>query len=108
MRPFRVSLTRSTIDDLVASVMIVLSRNRLVGRRRKPIGSAIIVISLIANCMGLSWGDTNATPAPTSEPGSKQVLVIYSDERLLPANVIVDDAIRRTFAADTTNRIEFY
>ena len=33
---------------------------------------------------------------------------IYSDERLLPANVIVDEAIRGTFAAETTARIEFH
>jgi PAS domain S-box-containing protein len=38
----------------------------------------------------------------------RRVLVIYSDERLLPANVIVDEAIRATFAADTNNQIEFH
>jgi hypothetical protein len=38
----------------------------------------------------------------------RRVLVLYSDERLLPANVIVDKAIQETFAADTKNRIEFY
>jgi PAS domain S-box-containing protein len=38
----------------------------------------------------------------------RRVLVIYSDERLLPANVIVDEAIRGTFAAETTVRIEFH
>ena len=108
MRPFRVSLNRSTIDDLAASVMIVLSRNRHVVRRRKLVGSAVIVISLIANCVGLSCSYANAAAAAISEPGSKQVLVIYSDERLLPANVIVDDAIRKTFATDPTNRISFY
>ena len=38
----------------------------------------------------------------------RRVLVIYSDERLLPANIIVDEAIRGTFAAETTARIEFH
>jgi PAS domain S-box-containing protein len=38
----------------------------------------------------------------------RRVLVVYSDERLLPANVIVDEAIRGTFAAETTARIEFH
>lgn len=38
----------------------------------------------------------------------RRVLVLYSDERLLPANVIVDKAIQETFATDTKNRIEFY
>src|SRR6478609_4758990 len=38
----------------------------------------------------------------------RRVLVLYSDERLLPANVIADEAIRATFAGDAGNRIEFY
>ncbi len=45
------------------------------------------------------------TPAPMP---SHRVLVLYSDERLLPANVIVDEAIHATFTADTANRIELY
>ncbi len=36
------------------------------------------------------------------------MLVLYSDERLLPANLIVDEAIHATFTADTTNRIELH
>jgi signal transduction histidine kinase len=36
------------------------------------------------------------------------VLVLYSDERLLPANMIVDEAIRATFVVGTSNRLEFY
>ena len=49
---------------------------------------------------------TNAAgqaPAP-----SQRVLVLYSDERLLPANIIMDEAIRATFAAGTKKRVEFY
>jgi signal transduction histidine kinase len=42
-------------------------------------------------------------PAPV-----RRVLVLYSDERLLPANIIVDEAIRATFAVGTNDRIEFY
>ena len=38
----------------------------------------------------------------------RRVLVIYSDERLLPANVIADEAIRATFAAESSNPIEFH
>jgi PAS domain S-box-containing protein len=34
--------------------------------------------------------------------------VLYSDERLLPANIIADEAIRTAFAADSRNRIEFH
>jgi PAS domain S-box-containing protein len=43
------------------------------------------------------------TPAP-----GQRVLVLYSDERLLPANIIMDEAIRAAFAAGTKNRVEFY
>jgi hypothetical protein len=34
--------------------------------------------------------------------------VLYSDERLVPGNTIVDQAIRTAFAADTRTRIELY
>jgi hypothetical protein len=43
------------------------------------------------------------TPAP-----DQRVLVLYSDERLLPANIIMDEAIRAAFAGGTKKRIEFY
>ena len=36
------------------------------------------------------------------------MLVLYSDERLLPANIIIDEAIRAAFAVGTNNRVEFY
>jgi hypothetical protein len=39
---------------------------------------------------------------------SHRVLVLYSDERLLPANIIVDESIRATFAAGTSMRIELH
>jgi PAS domain S-box-containing protein len=45
--------------------------------------------------------------SPFSTPLGR-VLVLYSDERLLPANIILDEAIRATFAADTSDRIEFH
>lgn len=34
--------------------------------------------------------------------------MLYSDERLLPANIIIDQAINAVFAADTSRRIELY
>ena len=46
-----------------------------------------------------------AGPTP---PPVQRVLVLYSDERLLPANIIVDEAIRAAFAVGTNNRVEFY
>ena len=38
----------------------------------------------------------------------QRVLVLYSDERLLPANIIIDESIRQTFAVGTSSRIEFH
>ncbi len=56
----------------------------------------------------LSWASVRTSgQTPASEP-SHRVLVLYSDERLLPANVIVDEAIHATFTADTSNRIELH
>ena len=54
---------------------------------------------LIVNLAGTKAA--GQTPAPVQR-------VLYSDERLLPANIIVDEAIRATFAVGTDNRIEFY
>jgi PAS domain-containing protein len=41
-------------------------------------------------------------------PGLQRVLVLYSDERLLPANVIFDHSFRATFQAGATKRTEFH
>ena len=50
-----------------------------------------------------------STGAATQAPASgKRVLMLYSDERLLPANIIMDEAIRAAFAVGTKNRVEFY
>src|SRR5258707_6240267 len=56
---------------------------------------------LILNLAGTSAG--GQAPAP-----GQRVLMLYSDERLLPANIIVDEAIRAAFAVGTKNRVEFY
>jgi len=50
-------------------------------------------------------GTSAAGQAPA--PGQR-VLVLYSDERLLPANIIMDEAIRAAFAAGTKNPVELY
>ena len=47
-------------------------------------------------------------PATTSTKPTQRVLVLYSDDRLLPANITIDEAIRATFAASTSNRVEYY
>src|SRR5258708_24264588 len=56
---------------------------------------------LILNLAGTSAGGQ----APAQ---GQRVLVLYSDDRLLPANIIVDEAIRAAFAVGTKNRVEFY
>jgi hypothetical protein len=48
------------------------------------------------------------TSAPGQYPARKRVLVLYSDERLLPANIIMDEAIRAAFAVGTKIPVEFY
>jgi PAS domain S-box-containing protein len=50
-----------------------------------------------------------STGAAAQAPASgKRVLMLYSDERLLPANIIMDEAIRAAFAVGTKDRVEFY
>jgi PAS domain S-box-containing protein len=41
-------------------------------------------------------------------PGPQRVLVLYSDERLLPANVIFDHSFRTNLQAGVSRRIEFH
>lgn len=43
--------------------------------------------------------------APTRQP---RVLLVYSNERLLPANIAVDEAIRSTFQSELEVSAEFY
>jgi hypothetical protein len=50
-------------------------------------------------------GTSAAGQAPAA---GQRVLILYSDERLLPANIIMDEAIRTAFAGGTKNRVEFY
>ena len=47
-------------------------------------------------------------PAAAAMKQSQRVLVLYSDERLLPANIIMDESIRATFAVGTTTSVEFH
>ncbi len=58
-------------------------------------------VLLIVDLAGTKAAGQTAAPI-------QRVLVLYSDERLLPANIIVDEAIRATFAVGTDNRIEFH
>ena len=64
------------------------------------------LLSLVATMlliMAVASGGVVAQ-TPSSTP-LRRVLVLYSDERLVPFNIILDEAIRATFAADTSHRI---
>ena len=45
---------------------------------------------------------------PAMAADAPRVLVLYSDERLLPANIVIDESIRATFAVGTKNSVEFH
>ncbi len=53
-------------------------------------------------------GPNAAGESGFNEHSAKRVLIIYSDERLLPANVIADEEFRRTFRAALGSGVEFY
>ena len=73
------------------------------GCRRLPVLACAALI-----CLTYVARDAVAAAEVTSQAAVKRVLVIYSDERLVPANVIEDSAIRATFATDPALRVEFY
>jgi len=52
----------------------------------------------------------HTSPAPNAASTGRQprVLVLYSNERLLPANIITDEAIRSTFQREFKDPVEFY
>ena len=56
----------------------------------------------------VAWILTGTSAAGQAPAPGQRVLVLYSDERLLPANIIMDEAIRAAFAVGTKNRVEFY
>jgi signal transduction histidine kinase len=49
-----------------------------------------------------------AAQAPASPPMTKMVLMLYSDDRLLPANIVLDSAIRATLASDSGPPVQFF
>ncbi|MGA7212647.1 MAG: hypothetical protein WCE49_14385 [Terrimicrobiaceae bacterium] len=77
--------------------------------RAKPSMWIVRLLSLVATMlliMAVASGGVVAQ-TPSSTP-LRRVLVLYSDERLVLFNIILDEAIRATFAADTSHRIEFH
>ena len=75
--------------------------------RAKPSMWIVKLLSLGATML-LILNLAGTSAAGQAPAAVQRVLVLYSDERLLPANIIVDEAIRAAFAADTSNRVELY
>jgi PAS domain S-box-containing protein len=69
---------------------------------------SIRTLRFFSAAMLFAWASSIANAQPSSSVPLRRVLVLYSDERLLPANIIADEAIRATFAEDAGNRIEFH
>ncbi len=74
-------------------------------RRCSPLLSWALVVLAITLTSHVGRAAAPAT-APAQPP--PRVLLLYSDERLLPANIAIDEAIRATFAATTNRPVEFY
>ena len=66
------------------------------------------MVGLFAAAMLVPCASSIVNAEPASSVPLRRVLVLYSDERLLPANLIADEAIRATFATESKDRIEFH
>ncbi|HEV2694193.1 MAG TPA: ABC transporter substrate binding protein, partial [Verrucomicrobiae bacterium] len=51
---------------------------------------------------------TSNVVASTANPAAKKVLLIFSESRDLPGNVMMEQAVRAEMLKDSTNAIEFY
>jgi ABC-type uncharacterized transport system substrate-binding protein len=65
--------------------------------------SVIAISACVINC--LAEAQSAMTSSITQQP---RLLVLYSDDRLLPAGMVVDEAIRTTFASELEEPVEFY
>ena len=66
----------------------------------KPSAVTVRLLSLGATMLLImAWAGSSVVAQTASSKPLRRVLVLYSDERLLPANIIADEAIRATFAA---------
>ena len=75
--------------------------------RARPSRRSVRPLSFGATML-MAWASSTVIAQTSSTMPLRRVLVLYSDERLLPANIIVDEAIRATFAVESSNRIEFH
>ncbi len=63
----------------------------------------VLIVGMGLNVPGARAGETS--PSNVRQP---RVLVLYSNERLLPAGIAVDEAIRTTFDSAFQRPVEFY
>jgi len=73
----------------------------------KPYLGRLLVL-VTAGVVILGWASAKASGQTPALGPSQRVLVLYSDERLLPANIIMDQAIHAVFKADASKRIELH
>src|SRR5277367_2875559 len=67
-------------------------------------GLMMVILAGWVSC-GLSVRGAETASATSRQP---RVLILYSNERLLPANIVLDDAIRATFSSGLEVPVEFY
>ena len=82
--------------------------SKVTGEDRAKPSTRIVRLLSFGATMLMAWASSTVIAQTSSTMPLRRVLVLYSDERLLPANVIADEAIRATFAAESSNRIEFH
>jgi len=88
------------LPSAIRILSLVPTRCLSIPHRASPL---IALLVLLASHRGGAQVQTAAPP-----PQSQRVLVLYSDERLLPANIVADESIRATFAVGTKNSVEFH
>ncbi len=78
---------------------------RIISRLNRPVLRVLDLLALLAIPILISG---NAGALSPNAAKTQRVLVLFSDERLLPANVIVDEAMHATFAASGSERYELH
>ncbi len=71
--------------------------------RRSYVTGILLAVALVFGSPGRARGQAAESPGP-----SKRVLLLYSDERMLPAGILVDGSIRETFAGEAGGPVEIH
>ncbi len=77
----------------------------MIGRRWRVVWRSCVAAALVLWGVGVR---PMRAQAPVTTETAKTVLVLYSDDRLLPANIAVDSAIRATFASDSGLTVQLF